>query len=61
MKETNVSGKSIHLEKVVGYGWNFVWFSFSLQLYISGLVQGRVMKDRLFGYRVLKIDADAGQ
>ncbi|KAF2814356.1 uncharacterized protein BDZ99DRAFT_380904 [Mytilinidion resinicola] len=60
-KKIHPSRESTHLEKVLGYGWTFVWFSFSLQLYVSGLVQARVMKDWLFGYRPLEIGADAGQ
>ncbi|GAA90453.1 hypothetical protein AKAW_08567 [Aspergillus luchuensis IFO 4308] len=60
-KKTGISGKSIYFEKVVGYSWTFVWFSMSLHLYISGLVQARVMKDWLFGYTPLEIGADARQ
>jgi hypothetical protein len=48
----NVHGptNSGRLEKAVGYAWTFAWFSFSLRLYVSGLVEARVMKDWLFGY-----------
>lgn len=60
-KKTRMSRKSTHFGKVVGYGWTFAWFSFSLHLYISGLVQAHVMKDWLFGYRPLETGADAGQ
>lgn len=60
-KKIRVSRKSRCLAKVVGYGWTIAWFSFSLHFYVSGLVQARVMKDWLFGYRPFEIGADASQ
>jgi hypothetical protein len=60
-KKTGVSGKSVYLEMMVGYGWTLAWFSFSLHLYIDGLVQAHVMKDWLLEYRPLENGASAGQ
>lgn len=60
-RRTPLSRRSIYLERVVGYCWTFAWFTFSLHLYISGLVQARVVKDWIFGYEPLKIGADASQ
>lgn len=60
-KKSSISGKNKYFEKVIGYSWTFVWFSFSLQLYIGGLVQARVIKDWLVGYKPLDIGVDASQ
>jgi hypothetical protein len=60
-KKSRISGKNRHFEKAIGYGWTFVWFSFSLHFYIGGLVEARVIKDWLLGYKPLETGADGGQ
>lgn len=45
------------LEKLVGYVWVVVWFSFSLHLYIKGLVDAEVIRDWVFGHRLFEFGA----
>lgn len=42
-------------EKLFGYVWVVVWFSFSLHLYIRGLVDAEVIRDWIFGNRLFEL------
>ena len=44
-------------EKAVGALWTMIWFSFSLHLYIRGLVEAEVIRDWLMGYDPLVVGA----
>ena len=44
-------------EKAVGAMWTMIWFSFSLHLYIRGLVEAEVIRDWLMGYDPLVVGA----
>lgn len=54
-KRAGAAGKNARLERLVGYVWTFAWFSFSLKLYVDGLVEARVMKDWFFAYEPLDV------
>ncbi|KAK4494433.1 hypothetical protein PRZ48_014731 [Zasmidium cellare] len=57
-KKMGLKGRNRGLERVVGYVWVVGWFSWSLKMYIGGLVKARVMKDWFAAYGPL--DAGAG-
>jgi hypothetical protein len=44
-------------ETLVGYAWVLAWFSFSLQLYVKGLVDAEVIRDWAFARTPLDIGA----
>ena len=60
-RRTRVYGENRRLERLVGYIWTLLCFSLSLQLYIGGLVEARIMKDWLLGYSPLRAGSHAGQ
>ncbi|KIW04039.1 uncharacterized protein PV09_04861 [Verruconis gallopava] len=43
------SSPSRRFDLLMGYAWTFTWFSFSLHVYIKGLVAANVIEDWLFG------------
>lgn len=51
------SGGNGRFEAIVGYIWVFAWFSFSLQLYIKGLMDAEVIRDWILEERPLDMGA----
>ncbi|KAF2165963.1 hypothetical protein M409DRAFT_23691 [Zasmidium cellare ATCC 36951] len=54
-------GRDRGWERVVGYVWVVAWFSYSLRMYVGGLVEAEVVKDWVWAYGPLGVGAGFGR
>lgn len=54
-KKTQHAKRSRQGGAILGYIWTFAWFSLSLHLYISGLMNADIVRDWVLGYQPLEL------